>query len=122
MTGALKLSSPPSMMYDDTAAAERGCWVVAIRRVELVVVDQASAVAPDSDPELIRAVSAGLVPVNARQHETVVTAAIDRAEAFVLRLLATRDHHPLVAGARRGVGHRASALNACVLLHHQAVS
>ena len=75
-------------MNDDTAPTERGCWVVAIRRVGLVVVNQVSAVAPDSDPELIRAASAGLVPVNARQHKTVVTTAIDRADAFVLSLLA----------------------------------
>ena len=66
--------------------------------MELVVVDQAVCVTPDSDPDLVEAVPARSITVNARQHKPVAAAAINRAGALVLRLPAG-DHKPLVTRA-----------------------
>ena len=73
------------MMNDDAATTEHTGWIVAIRRVELVVVDQIIGVGPNLQPELILTVTAGLIAVDGRQYEMVVATVVDRTEAFVLR-------------------------------------
>lgn len=73
------------MMDHDAAAAECGVGIVAVGCVELVVVDQAVAVTPDPDPELVLP-AARLISINCRKHKVITTAAVDRAGAFVLCL------------------------------------
>jgi hypothetical protein len=84
------------LMNDDAPAAKHRCRVVVVWGVELVVVHQAAAVAPDSDPELVLPVAVRLLPVNDREHKPVAALAVYCAEAFVLRLLPSYDQ-PLVA-------------------------
>ena len=79
--------------------AKYGGWIIAIRCVELVIVDQAKVVTPDSDSEFISTLAAGLSTINAGQHKSIGTAAIDPADAFKLRLVGPGDHHPVVARA-----------------------
>ena len=82
------------MMDRDVPAAQYGGWIVAIYRVELVIVDQPIAVAPDPDPEFVLTVAPWMITINARQRKTIVAAAINRAGAFELCLPAG-NHQPL---------------------------
>ena len=68
-------------MDDDTAAAEHGGWIGIVRGVELVVVNQAGAVAPNPESYLVLTVTA----IDRRQLKPITAAAIDRAGACVLR-------------------------------------
>lgn len=85
-------------MNDYAATSQYGGRIVTIGGVHLVVVDQSAAVAPDSDPELVLAAAARLLPINGREHKPVVAAAVDHTEAFVLRFPA-RHGQPFVTGA-----------------------
>jgi len=82
----LPLRKVKLMMNDDTAATYHRSWIVTIRRIELIIVDQTVGIAPDPHAELILTSTAGLITVDGRQHEAIIAPAVDRSEAFVLRL------------------------------------
>src|SRR5215203_3921272 len=86
------------MMDHDTAVAQHGGWISIIRCVELVVVNQPGAVAPDSEPYLVLTVTTRLITINRRQHKPTAAAAIDRADTCVLCLI-PGNHQPLVTCA-----------------------
>ena len=82
----------------DTAAAHHGGWISMIRCVELVVVNQPGAVAPDPEPYLVLTVTTRLITINRRQHKPKAAAAIDRANTCVLCLM-PGNHQPLITRA-----------------------
>ena len=82
----------------DTAVAQHGGWISIIRCVELVVVNQPGAVAPDPEPYLVLTITIRLITINRRQHKLVAAAAIDRAGTCVLCLI-PGNHQPLITRA-----------------------
>ena len=86
------------MVDHDIAAAQDGGWISTIGCVELVVINQPGAVAPNPEPYLVLTVTTRLITINRRQHKPEAAAAIDRADTLVLRLIAG-NHQPLVTPA-----------------------
>lgn len=88
------------LVNDDVPAAQHRGWIGIVRRLPLVIVDKATAIAaiPNPEPEFVCPAATIHLTINGRQHEVIIAAVIDCPNAFELRACASH-YQPIIARA-----------------------